>query len=152
MRTSLALIALFSLPALARAQAEGSALDPESYAALAADDHAQMSLGGFRRYLERIEEGDALLYRQLDPRLDDLESREVAADAIFWTSLGLSVAALVTAIPIETELGRSDIAIGLVIAGVSTFLVGIIVQAIVRPGHGDLVRLIDVHDELVGRR
>src|SRR5690349_19401163 len=53
MRACLALIALVLAPALVHAQAEGSALDPESYAALAADDHAQMTLGGFRRYLER---------------------------------------------------------------------------------------------------
>ena len=152
MRTSLALLALLALPAISHAQAEGSALDPESYAALAADDHAQLTLGGFRRYLERIEESDPLIYSTLDPRLDDLELRTLAADVVFGVTAGLGIAALVTAIPIETELDQSDAALGLLIGGLSMMLVGVIVQAIVRPSHGDLVRLIDLHDELVGRR
>src|SRR5690606_18076397 len=133
----------------------GGALDPESYAALSADEHAQLTLGGFRRYLERIRPSDAALYAALDPSLRDLEGRETAADAIFWTATGLGAAALVAAIPVYTELGegvREEAAIGLVAGGLSTFVLGLVIQAIVRPSHRDLVLLIDRHDELVGRR
>lgn len=151
MRLTTALCAMLAASS-AHAQAMGSALDPESYQALAADEDAQVSLGGFRRYLERIRESDALIYRQLDPRLDDLELRTVAADVVMGITIGLGVAALVTAIPIETELRQTDAAIGLLIGGLSAILVGVIVQAIVRPSHQDLVLLIDAHDELVGRR
>lgn len=140
--------------AQAQAPASDGALDPESYVALSADDQAQLTLGGFRRYLERIQPTDAALYRELNPRLDELESRDLAADVVFWTATGLGVAALITAIPVYVELPDLDpgVAIGLVVGGVSTFLLGVIIQAIVRPGHDDLVRLIDFHDELVGRR
>jgi hypothetical protein len=153
---SIAFVALLVFsPALARAQEGGSALDPESYVALSADDRAQLSIGGFRSYLERIRSGDELLYRELDPHLDDLESRELAADVIFGVGTGLSIAALVSVIPVYTELSAQDsepIMIGLISAGLGTFVISIIIQAIVRPGQGDLVRLIDQHDELVGRR
>src|SRR5688500_12057023 len=88
------------LPGTAFAQETGGALDPESYVALSADDDAQLTLGGFRRYLERTRSYDQQLYRQLDPRLRGLEERELAADVIFWTATGLSIAALVTAIPV----------------------------------------------------
>jgi predicted cobalt transporter CbtA len=148
---ALAVFLVCSLAGAASAQ-QGGALDPESYAALSADDEAQASLGGFRRYLERVRADDAVLYHTLDPRLDDLESRELTADIVFWTLTGLSVAALVTAIPVYTELDSEEAMIGLVIGGVSTFLIGVIVQSIVRPGHGDLVALIDTHDEILGRR
>ncbi len=133
----------------------GSALDPNSYVALSADELAQISLGGFRSYLERIRAGDALLYRQLDPRLDSLEERELAADVVFWVGTGLGIAALASAIPVYLlvrEERRDDPTIGLIVAGLSTFVLGVIIQAIIRPAHGDLVQLIDLHDELVGRR
>lgn len=138
----------------AQAPAGGGALDPESYVALSADDQAQLTLGGFRRYLERIRPVDAALYAALDPQLADLEGRDTAADVIFWTATGLGVAALVTAIPVYTELPELDpgVTIGLVVGGLATFLVGVLIQAIVRPGHGDLVRLIDAHDAFLGRR
>ncbi len=138
----------------AQAPAGGGALDPESYVALSADDQAQLTLGGFRRYLERIHATDAALYAELDPRLDELEGRETAADVIFWTGTGLGVAALIAAIPVYTELPDLDpgVTIGLVVGGLATFLLGVVIQAIVRPGHDDLVRLIDAHDAFVGRR
>lgn len=153
----LALVVLLGA-ASARAQDEpaptGGALDPTSYAALSADDQAQLTLGGFRGYLQRIRATDAALYAELDPRLRDLEGRETAADAVFWTATALGAGALIAAIPVYTELGEgsTDIAVGLVVGGLSTFLVGLIVQAIVRPGQQDLVQLIDHHDDLVGRR
>src|SRR5690606_2703816 len=76
--------ALSLAPLGAHAQApSGGALDPESYATLAADDEAQLTLGGFRGYLERIRPTDAALYAALDPRLDGLEERDVIADVIF---------------------------------------------------------------------
>lgn len=153
---SLALVVLLGA-ASARAQDEpaptGGALDPASYAALSADDQAQLTLGGFRGYLQRIRATDAALYAELDPRLRDLEGRETAADAVFWTATALGAGALIAAIPVYTELEEgTDIAVGLVVGGLSTFLVGLIVQAIVRPGQQDLVQLIDHHDDLVGRR
>lgn len=154
----LAMILLFAASS-ARAQDEeaaplGGALDPESYVALSADEHAQLTLGGFRLYLERIRPTDAALYAQLDPRLRELEGRDAAADAVFWTATGLSVAALIASIPVYTEVEGigQDAAIGLIIGGVSTFVLGVVIQAILRPGHPDLVQLIDYHDELVGRR
>ncbi|HEY8429673.1 MAG TPA: hypothetical protein VIL20_14915 [Sandaracinaceae bacterium] len=158
MRSALVFAVLLSaVPASAQdaPPPSGGALDPESYVALAADEDAQFTLGGFRRYLERIRASDAALYAALDPRLRDLEGRETAADAIFWTATGLSVAALVAAIPVYTELGegvREEAAIGLVAGGLGAFVLGLVVQAIVRPGHQDLLLLIDRHDELVGRR
>ncbi len=156
MRTALVLMLVLAASS-ARAQdaPSGGALDPESYATLSADEHAQLTLGGFRHYLERIRASDAALYAQLDPRTRDLEGRETAADVVFWTATGLGAAALIAAIPVYTELGDSggsDVAIGLLIGGLSAFVLGVVIQAIVRPGHQDLVRLIDYHDELVGRR
>jgi hypothetical protein len=152
MRALLAFLLSF-LPLTAQAQAPGGALDPESYVALSADDEAQLSLGGFRTYLERIRPTDPALYADLDLRLDALQERDVIADVIFGVGTGLGLAAAVAAIPVYTELeGGTDLAIGLVIAGVSTFVLGLVIQAIVRPGHGDLLALIDYHDELVGRR
>lgn len=146
--------ALSLAPLGAHAQApSGGALDPESYATLAADDEAQLTLGGFRGYLERIRPTDAALYAALDPRLDGLEERDVIADVIFGVGTGLGIALSVAAIPAYVELdGGEDVAIALVVAGVSTFVLGVVIQAIVRPGHGDLMALIDQHDELVGRR
>jgi hypothetical protein len=129
--------------------------DAEGYVSLSADDLAQLSLGGFRRYLNRIRATDAELFAQLDPQTAALEERDTVADVIFGTATSVSVAALVAAVPVYTEIGAptgSDVAIGLVVAGLSTFALGVIIQAIVRPGHSDLVALIDRHDELVGRR
>jgi hypothetical protein len=146
------LLALAPLTALAQPPS-GGALDPESYAALSADDEAQLSLGGFRTYLDRIRTTDPALYADLDLRLDALQERDVIGDVIFGVGTGLGVAAAIAAIPVYTELeDGTDLAIGLVIGGVSTFLLALIIQAIVRPSHGDLVALIDYHDELVGRR
>ncbi len=134
--------------------AEDGALDPDSYVALSADQQAQLTLGGFRGYLERIRPTDGALYAALDPQLDELESRETVADIIFWTGTGLGVAALLAAIPVYTLMPDLDpgVTIGLVVGGLTTFLVGVIVQAIVRPGHGDLMRLIDAHDRFLGHR
>lgn len=149
----LAVLALVPVRAQAQELEEGGALGPESDVALSADDEAQLSLGGFRRYLERIRPTDPPLYRALDVRLDDLESREFAADLVFGLATGLGIAALAAAIPIYTELdGGRDLAIGLAIAGASTFVLGVVIQAIVRPGRDDLMALIDHHDELAGRR
>jgi hypothetical protein len=155
-RVRLALVCLCCAPSAAHAQqAPGGALEAEGYVALSADEGAQQTLGGFRAYLERVRRDDLSLYRALDPPLDDLQWRDTIADVIFWTATGLAVAAVVTAIPIYTELrdqvGREP-TIGLVIAGISTFVVGAIVQAIVRPTHGDLMALIDLHDQILGRR
>ncbi len=145
-------LALAPLTALAQPPS-GGALDPESYAALSADDEAQLSLGGFRTYLDRIRTTDPALYADLDLRLDALQERDVIGDVIFGVGTGLGVAAAIAAIPVYTELeDGTDLAIGLVIGGVSTFLLALVIQAIVRPSHGDLVALIDYHDELVGRR
>ncbi len=145
-------LALAPLTALAQPPG-GGALDPESYAALSADDEAQLSLGGFRTYLDRIRTSDPALYADLDLRLDALQERDVIGDVIFGVGTGLGVAAAIAAIPVYTELeDGTDLAIGLVIGGVSTFLLALVIQAIVRPSHGDLVALIDYHDELVGRR
>ncbi|MFK7985638.1 MAG: hypothetical protein AB8I08_06370 [Sandaracinaceae bacterium] len=131
--------------------AAGSPFDAESYVALSADQDAQESLGGFRRYLERTRESDTDLYRVLDARLDDLESSETVADVIFWTATGLGAASLIAAIPVHETLGL-DPAIGFLIGGGGVFLLGVLIQAIVRPGRGDLVELIDLHDSRLGRR
>jgi len=129
----------------------GGALDPTTYASLTADDEAQVSLGGFRLYLERIEESDPQLYGLLDPRLRDLEDRSTAADVVFGVSLGLAVAGALGAIP-AYELAGEEAAIGVLLGSAGLLLIGAIVQAIIRPGHGELVALIDLHDERVGRR
>lgn len=148
----LSLLALLLVaPALASAQAEGGALDPHSYVSLSADQDAQLSLGGFRAYLERIQEGDEALYRALDPRLRGLEELDSTANIIFGVSAGLSLGALIAAIPVHEKVDQ-DIAYGLIIGGVSAFILGVIIQAIVRPGHGDLMALIDLHDREAGRR
>ena len=128
----------------------GGALDPTTYASLTADDEAQVSLGGFRLYLERIEESDPQLYGLLDPRLRDLEDRSTAADVVFGVSLGLAVAGALGAIPAYELAGEE--AIGVLLGSAGLLLIGAIVQAIIRPGHGELVALIDLHDERVGRR
>ena len=150
--TTLVLLALLA-PGQVAAQegAVSGALDPESYVALSADQQAQMTLGGFRGYLERVREDDAELYSLLDRRLDSLEERSTIADVVFWTGTALGAGALVSAIPVHEELGL-DPAIGFIIGGVSTFVLGIIIQAILRPGHGDLMALIDLHDQRLGRR
>ena len=129
----------------------GGALDPTTYASLTADDEAQVSLGGFRLYLERIEESDPQLYGLLDGRLRDLEDRSPAADVVFGVSLGLAVAGALGAIP-AYELAGEEPAIGVLLGSAGLLLIGAIVQAIIRPGHGELVALIDLHDERVGRR
>ncbi len=140
-------------PALASAQdiAPGGALDPESYVALSADQRAQMSLGGFRGYLERVRQDDENLYSLLDTRLDELEERETIADVVFWTGATLSVGALVAAIPINDEFGL-DASLGFIVGGAGAFLLTLIIQAILRPGHDDLMALIDLHDRQLGRR
>lgn len=152
-RTALLAFALASalLPSAAHAQEPLS--EPERLGVLAADDEAHLSLGGFRLYLERIRPTDAAVYAELDPPLDGLQERELAADILFGVATGLGIATAAAAIPVYAELEQGeDLAIGLLIAGVSTFVLGVIIQAIVRPGHGDLLALIDRHDELVGRR
>lgn len=163
MRTLASVLLLVSLasPVAATAQSEGGSdptarhgggvFDPASYASLTADDDAQLSLGGFRGYLERISESDPGIYRLLDPRLDDLEYRDSAADVVFGVSFGLGLAALGTSIPVYLEVGEEP-GIGLIIGGLSAIVIGIVIQAIIRPGHQDLVALIDLHDERVGRR
>ncbi|MGE0792288.1 MAG: hypothetical protein AB7S26_41830 [Sandaracinaceae bacterium] len=135
---------------------EESGSDEDSVA-LSDDQLAQLSLSGFREYLERIHDDghDEGLYALLDPRLDELEGRALAADVIFWTATALGVAAVAVGIPVYTEVAAPlgpDLGLGLMIAGASTFLVGLIVQALLRPGQGDLMRLIDMHDEHLGRR
>ena len=144
-------LALWLLPDAALAQVEDEASDAERSVALSADQRAQLSLGGFRAYLERVREDDDSLYRVLDARLDELEERTTIADVIFWTGTILSVGALVAAIPVHEEVGL-DPALGLVFGGVGTFLLAVIVQAIVRPGQSDLMALIDLYDERLGRR
>lgn len=129
----------------------GGALEADGYVALSADQRAQMSLGGFRSYLERTRASDPSLYDLIAPPLRGLEERETAADVIFWVATGLSVGALIAAIPVYEELGL-DPAIGFLVGGASTFVLGLIVQAVVRPGHRDLMRLIDLYDERLGRR
>jgi len=125
--------------------------EPPAVGVLSADQRAQLSLGGFRDYLERLREEDESLYRLLDPRLDGLEERNVIADVVFWTGTILAVGALVSAIPVHEEVGL-DPALGLIVGGASTFLLAVIIQAFVRPNHDDLMRLIDLHDEQLGRR
>jgi hypothetical protein len=171
MRAFAIALALWALPAAASAQEaelpdvgppepeafgpadapEGGALEAEGYVALSADPRAQASLGGFRAYLERTRELDEALYAALDPRLAELERRETAADWVFGVATGLSVGALVAAIPVHETLGL-DPAIGFLVGGGATFVLGLIVQAVLRPGHADLMRLIDLHDERLGRR
>ena len=135
--------------------------EADQYAALSADQRAQLSLGAFRAYLERTREvDDGRLYRALDPRLDDLEERTLAADAVFWTGAGLSVAAVAAGIPLYAVFDDpasgdptlQDLGLGLMIGGAATFLVAVIIQAVLRPGQDDLVALIDLHDEQLGRR
>ncbi len=130
---------------------DAEALEAEGYVALSADQRAQLSFDGFRAYLERVQDEDDGLYRLLDPRLDALEERNTIADVIFWTGTVLAVGALVSAIPVHEELGL-DPSLAFIFAGIGTFAVAVIVQAIVRPGHSDLMRLIDLHDERLGRR
>lgn len=142
---------LILAPGVAAAQEEDDTLDPVSEMALSADQRAQLSLEGFRVYLERVREEDDALYQLLDPRLDALEERNTIADVIFWTGTGLAVASLGAAIPVHEELGL-DAALGFIIGGVSTFLLGIVIQAVVRPGHSDLMALIDLNDQRLGRR
>lgn len=147
-------------PGLAAAQTDERAMraedhEAEQYVALSADQRAQMSLGAFRDYLERTRDDDQTLYERIDPRLDDLESRELAADVIFWTATGLGAVAVAVGIPLFSEYQNetlADVGIGLMIGGAATFLIGVIVQAIVRPSHGDLMGLIDALDEHLGRR
>ena len=151
------LVALLSIPSSAFAQLDDSeSREAEQYLALSADQRAQLSLGGFRAYLERTRDDDQEgLYQLLDPRLDDLESRETVADVVFWTATGLGVAAVAAGIPVFAEYegqGLADLGVGLIVGGASTFLLGLIIQAFVRPSHDDLVTLIDLHDEHLGRR
>ena len=142
----------FAAPAAAQdSDPPAGALDPEGYVALSADQRAQLSLGGFRDFLERVREDDTDLYGLLDARLDGLEERDTIADVVFWIGTGLAVGALVAAIPVHEELGL-DPAVGFIIGGVSTFVLAVIIQAIIRPGHDDLTALIDLHDQLLGRR
>lgn len=154
MRLSFAVVLLvgaLSSPALASAQSGGGALDPESYVSLSVDQRAQLTLSGFRLYLERIREGDEELYGALDPRLHALEERDVIADAIFWSATGLSLGAVAVGIPVYQEVSV-DAGIGLLIGAAGTFVLGVIIQALIRPGHDELMALIDLHDEQVGRR
>lgn len=123
----------------------------EGPAVLSSDPRAHLSLGGFRGYLERLREDDDALYGILDPRLDALEERNTIADVIFWTGTALAVGALVSAIPVHEELGL-DASLAFIFAGVGTFALAAIVQAIVRPGQSDLMALIDLHDQRLGRR
>lgn len=148
--TVLAAATALALASPAAAQ-EDEALEPDGYVVLSADQRAQLSLGGFRDYLERVRDEDDSLYQLLDPRLDALEERDVIADVIFWTGTALSVGALVSAIPVHEELGL-DPALGFIIGGASTFLLAVIVQAVIRPGQSDLFALMDLHDERLGRR
>lgn len=153
-RLTLLVLLLIPAPASAQLDDEGGR-EAEEYVALSADQRAQLSIGGFREYLERTREEDERLYEAIDPRLSDLESRELAADVIFWTATGLGVAAVAAGIPVYTEFqdrSLADLGIGLMIGGASTFLLGVIIQAILRPNHDDLVAVIDLYDELLGRR
>lgn len=159
MRAAITVLLLSLAPLSAAAQDDdrvvspddADALEAEGYVALSADQRAQLSFDGFRAYLERVQDEDDGLYRLLDPRLDALEERNTIADVIFWTGTVLAVGALVSAIPVHEELGL-DPSLAFIFAGIGTFAVAVIVQAIVRPGHSDLMRLIDLHDERLGRR
>lgn len=159
MRAAITVLLLSLAPLSAAAQDDdrvvspddADALEAEGYVALSADQRAQLSFDGFRAYLERVQGEDDGLYRLLDPRLDALEERNTIADVIFWTGTVLAVGALVSAIPVHEELGL-DPSLAFIFAGIGTFAVAVIVQAIVRPGHSDLMRLIDLHDERLGRR
>jgi hypothetical protein len=149
------LAAISLIPLAAAAQEGDAAMDANGYVALSADDEAQASLGGFRRYLERIRPTDPDLYLALDPTLDGLQERETWADVIFWTGTILGGGAMIAAIPVASEgplADRTAIAIGLISAGATTFLLGLIINAFVRPNHDDLMQLVDRHDSLVGRR
>lgn len=150
-------LATLAAPALASAQidpAADPALEPGGYVALSADDEAQASLGGFRLYLERIRPTDEQLYLQLDPELDGLEGRELASDVVFWSTAILGLGAMIAAIPIATEVrpDGTSISVGMVIGGGLTFALGLLINAFIRPSRGDLMAIIDHHDELVGRR
>ena len=145
------LVSTLPLGAAAQEETPSGALDPESYVALSADQDAQTSLGGFRRYLERVRADDRALYTLLDDRLDPLEERNTVADVVFWTGAALSVGALVAAIPAHETLGL-DASLAFVAAGASAFLLTVIIQAALRPGHDDLMALIDLHDQRLGRR
>lgn len=152
----LSLLALGAAPAAAQDDGgdpapTGGALSAEGYVALSADERAQLSLDGFRRYLDRTRDADPSLYALLDPRLDDLEYREDVADVIFWTGTALGAAAIAAGIPVWTEVDQ-DAGIAMVAGGAGLFLVGLIVQAILRPGHGDLMAIVDLYDERLGRR
>ncbi|MCA9609397.1 MAG: hypothetical protein KC619_27540 [Myxococcales bacterium] len=160
MRTLLTVLCLSVIPLGAAAQDlpddpvapdDDEALEADGYVALSADQRAQMSFDGFRSYLERIHDEDDGLYQLLDPRLDALEERNTIADVVFWTGTALAVGALVSAIPVHEELGL-DPSLAFIFAGVGTFALAVIIQAIVRPGHSDLMQLIDLHDQRLGRR
>ena len=144
-------LALAAAPAVASAQTESGPLSPESYATLSADADAQASLGGFRLYLERVREGDAELYAALDPRLRSLEERETISDVVFWSGFIVGLGLLGAAIPVALEDVGLEPTIGLLVAGGSTLALAVLIAAIVRPGHADLVRLFEVHDRQIGR-
>lgn len=125
--------------------------ETDGYVALSADQEAQSSLTGFRAYLERTRDDDISLYETLDARLDGLEERIFVADVLFWTATAIGAATVLAAIPVLTEVDQ-DAGYAMMIAGASAFVLGVIIQAIVRPGHSDLLGLIDLHDRELGRR
>lgn len=156
MRALLMIAVSLSSPLGALAQTSEPALESNGYVALSADDEAQSSLGGFRRYLERIHTNDAELYLALDPPLRELESRETWSDVVFWTATILAIGAMVAAIPIAVDSSISQdhtlIAGTLIGGGGAIFVIGLLINAFLRPGHDDLQALVDRHDALVGRR
>ncbi|MGF1468062.1 MAG: hypothetical protein ACFCGT_18220 [Sandaracinaceae bacterium] len=130
----------------------GDVLSPEGNPVLAADQIAQQSIGGFRVYLERIRPTDPDLYAALDPTLDRLERRLFFANLTFGVSAVLGIGGLAVGIPFITEDVNEGVGIGLTVAGAATLALGLLIQAILRPGQSDLLALIDEHDRFLGRR
>lgn len=153
---SFLLCLLVLTPSLARAQDSappaGDALDGNSYPVLTADQRAQISLGGFRLYLERVRPLDESLYDALDPPLSGLEGRRTAANVVVGVASVIAIGLAVASIPIFEGDGSDDAGVGLLVAAGGTFLVGLIISALLRPNQTDLFRLIDEHDRLLGRR
>jgi len=153
---ALFVLSLFVVPTQTSAQERedrepGGALSMQNYLALSNDQEAQLSFGGFRSYLERVQHEEPELYSLLDERLDVLEDRETTADYVFGFGAVISTLSLIAAIPTHEVVGL-DPALGFVVGGSAGLLITLIVQAILRPGHSDLMALIDAHDRSLGRR
>jgi hypothetical protein len=129
----------------------GGGLDAEGYLVLSADQDAQASIGGFRRYLERVRPEDGALYALLDPPLADLERRERAANIVFGVGGTLGIGASLASIAVFSEVG-DEAGWATLGAGLGVLAVTVVIQAILRPSFSELAALIDRHDRALGRR